>query len=98
MPGYKKFCDADLVVFLIEGDEKAFTELYRRHWQNMFNSAYKRLHNTAQSQDIVQNIFADLWERKGDVYIENIQAYLHTAVRFQVFKQSSRQPENSSLF
>lgn len=98
MPGYKKFCDADLVLFLIEGDEKAFTEMYRRHWQSMFNSAYKRLQNTAQSQDIVQNIFADLWERKGDVYIENLQAYLHTAVRFQVFKQSTRQPENSSLF
>lgn len=94
---YRKFCDEELVALLMEGDEPAFTELYRRHWQNLFNTAYKRLQNLEQSQDIVQNIFADLWERKGQVAIENIQAYLHTAVRFQVFKQTGRQPQNSGF-
>lgn len=91
---YRKFCDEELVIFLMEGDEQAFTELYRRHWQNLFNTVYKRLQNLEQSQDIVQNIFADLWERRGQVNIENIQAYLHTAVRYQVFKHVNRQSDS----
>lgn len=94
---YRTFCDKELIDLLKVGDESAFTELYRRHWQSMFNGAYKRLQDTEQSQDIVQNIFTDLWERRGEVEIDNLPAYLHTAVRFQVIKQTTRQPQNSGF-
>lgn len=95
---YGNFTDKQLTDLLRDGDEIAFTVLYRRHWQGMYNASYKRLKNTALCQDIVQNIFTDVWERRNEIDIENLQAYLHTAVRFQVIKLTTRQPQNSDFF
>ncbi len=89
--------DLELYSLAKSGDENAFTMLYRRHWQSLFNGAYKRLQCKDQSQDIVQNIFIDFWERRNSVDVGNVQAYLHTAVRFQVFKYTARQPQNAQL-
>ncbi|WP_353720262.1 sigma-70 family RNA polymerase sigma factor [Dyadobacter sp. 676] len=92
-----QFCDQELFGLIKTGDQRAFTALYRRHWQSMFNAAYKRLQCKALSQDMVQNIFIDLWERRGLVEVSNVQAYLHTAIRFQVFKQTAREGRNAHL-
>lgn len=89
--------DLELYSLAKSGDENAFTKLYRRHWQSLFNGAYKRLQCKDQSQDIVQNIFIDFWERRNSLDVGNVQAYLHTAVRFQVFKYTARQPQNARL-
>ncbi len=80
-----------------EGDRDAFSLLYKTHWPSLYNTAFKRTRNKEQCQDIVQNVLADLWVRRGTVEIENLAAYLHTAVRFQVFKLASRQPDTSAF-
>lgn len=84
--------DAELLQLLYQGDKTAFTCIYERYWKILFNSTYKRLKNKEQSQDIVQAVFSDLWRRRKEVIIENLSAYLHKAVRFQVFKLISRKP------
>src|SRR5690606_30942146 len=38
------------------------------------------------SEDIVQEIFTQLWIRRASLTIGNLEAYLFTAVRFQVFR------------
>lgn len=97
MSNQGELSDIELYELVKSGDDNAFTMLYRRHWKSMFNSAYKRLLCRDQSQDIVQNIFINLWERRSSLEITNLQAYLHTAVRFQVFRFTSRQAEHSQL-
>ncbi|WP_025763609.1 RNA polymerase sigma factor [Dyadobacter tibetensis] len=87
--------DKELILLLREGDASAFSEIYQRYWKALLNAAFKRLQDLEQAQDIVQNIFTDLWERKRSLEIENLQAYLHTAVRFQVIKMVSRSQERS---
>lgn len=77
-----------------KGDKQAFCEIYERYWHSMFNAAYKRLKDRGLSQDIVQNIFIDIWARQKSLDIENLSAFLHTAVRFQVFKVISRSKES----
>lgn len=50
------------------------------------------------SKDVIQNVFTDLWNRRGTVVIQNLSSYLHTAVRFQVFTQVSKKPVATVLF
>jgi RNA polymerase sigma factor (sigma-70 family) len=88
------YTDSDLITLLSDGSEEAFDEIYQRHWRKLFNSAYKRLRDEDQCEDLLQNVFADLWERRKEVKISNIEAYLTTAVRFQVIKISSRSRSN----
>lgn len=89
---YTHYKDIDLATMLAEGDEGAFVEIFHRYWSLMYNTAFKRLRNNHLSEDLVQNIFVDVWERRGRIKIDNLSSYLQTAVRFQVIKQMTRQP------
>lgn len=87
----------DHVLFdlLKQGDETAFGKIYNLYWVELYNAAYKRLPEKEKCQDIIQNIFTDLWNRKAELDLENPLAYLHTAVRFQTLKHIARSPKNS---
>jgi len=87
--------DRALFDLLKQGDEAAFANIYKLYWAELYNAAYKRLPEKEKCQDIIQNIFADLWNRKTELDLENPLAYLHTAVRFQVLKHIARNPKGS---
>ncbi|WP_379083918.1 sigma-70 family RNA polymerase sigma factor [Pedobacter sp. UC225_65] len=70
---------------------------YKLYWTQLFNTAYKRLPEKEKCNDIIQNVFTDLWNRRATLDLDNPSAYLHTAVRFQVLKQVSRNPKNNAF-
>jgi RNA polymerase sigma-70 factor (family 1) len=65
---------------------KAFEDIYDAYWSKMYLSAYSILRDKQTCEDIVQDIFVQLWTKRGTVQIDSLAAYLHTAVRYQVFK------------
>jgi RNA polymerase sigma-70 factor (family 1) len=72
---------------LANGDETALAEIYREHWQSLFISAYNIIKDKETCSDILQDIFLQLWVRREKLEITgSLEAYLHTAVRYQVFK------------
>jgi RNA polymerase sigma-70 factor (ECF subfamily) len=79
----------DLALFNLMrmGFEPAFDEIYKRYWKKLFNEAYKRLGSIELSEEIVQDVFTDLWIKKEKKQIDNLFAYLLTAVRYQVYMQ-----------
>ena len=89
--------ELSLFDLLRQGDGVAFEKIYKQYWTELYNAAYKRLPDREVCQDVIQNIFTDLWLRRADLEIENPVAYLHTAVRFQVLKQISRSPKNNFM-
>ncbi len=78
------YSDASLLARLSESDQQAFETIYLRYWRQLFEAAHKRLQNVQQSEDIVQNIFMGLWNKRSDLNILNLEAYLFTAVRYEV--------------
>lgn len=50
-------CDEDLVVLARAGDERAFTELVKRHESRVYTLALKMLRNPADAEDILQETF-----------------------------------------
>lgn len=93
MADYSALTDLELLALLKAGKQAAFSEIYRRYWPGLYSAAYKRTRDKAQCQDMVQNVFADLWLRRELVEILNLPAYLHTAVRFQLYKRVARAPK-----
>jgi len=98
MIAYASYTDNELTTLIHNGDEPAFAELYNRYWLELYDTAYRRLRNKEQVEDIIQDIFVRLWIRRAELQIENPQAYLHTAVRFQVFKFVERDSTSRSFF
>lgn len=83
--------DDELFLQLKQNDRAAFSEIYKRYWQELYDDAYNRTRNREQCEDIVQNVLADLWLRRETHNIENLRAYLHSAVKFQFYKLVSKQ-------
>lgn len=86
MASYDTLTDIELTEMLRQGDRDSFSCIYDRYWKILFQACYNRLRDHGRSQDIVQNIFTSLWDRRRDVQIDNLAAYLQTAVKFQVIK------------
>jgi len=79
------FPDNELIALLQGDDKAAFTEIYERYWLKLYNETHKRVKDEALSADIIQDVFADLWLNRNDRKIDNLCAYLFTAVRYRVF-------------
>ncbi|MEM9328391.1 MAG: RNA polymerase sigma-70 factor [Bacteroidota bacterium] len=80
----KKFSDAGLITLLKRDDARALDEIFERYWERLFNLADKVLEDESVSKDIVQEIFVSLWERRQELEINGLSAYLSQAVRYKV--------------
>ncbi|HEY8929566.1 MAG TPA: sigma-70 family RNA polymerase sigma factor [Mucilaginibacter sp.] len=87
--------DDELTLRLKAGDRTAFALIYRKYWPDVYNALYKKSRDKEQCQDIVQNVFTDLWIRREQLAIVNLPAYLHSAARFQFYKRVSREPQKA---
>lgn len=80
------------------GSKAAFEELYHRFWERLYLAAYNMIRDKGVCEDIVQEIFVQLWIRRASLSIGNLEAYLFTAVRFQVFRYiNERKCRNESV-
>jgi RNA polymerase sigma-70 factor (ECF subfamily) len=86
MAQYVNIDDANLLANLIAGDEQAFTEIYNRYWKKLIALAYSHTKDKYLAEEIVQEVFLSLWNRKKAVDIKSLNAYLATAVKFSIFK------------
>ena len=83
---YNSSTDKELLEYLKNDSQGAFTEIYNRYWKQLLSVAYIFCKDKSVSQDIVQEIFAKLWSRRAELDIEYLNTYLASAVRFSVFK------------
>ncbi|WGQ14583.1 MULTISPECIES: RNA polymerase sigma factor [Sphingobacterium] len=68
------------------GDLEAFNMIYEQYWSLLINESYKRLHNMALCEEVVQDVFIDLWQQRAVREIQNLEAYLRTCMKFKVFE------------
>ncbi|MCH7412019.1 sigma-70 family RNA polymerase sigma factor [Belliella sp. R4-6] len=79
--------DTALIEKVNKGSKKAFEELYDQYWELLFDAAFQRLKSKDLAKDVVQELFIDLWNRKGKIQVkQSLKVYLLTAVKYNVFK------------
>mgnify|MGYP001795280805 CR=1 FL=1 len=76
--------DQELIKLLKKDDARALDQVFNRYWETLFRLAENVLLDENASKDIVQEIFINLWERRHQVTIDNLRAYLTQAVKYQV--------------
>lgn len=97
MPGYSTYNDAALLDLLKSGDTEAFTEIYERYWEGLYDKAWQRLKNSQQVEDILQEVFLKFWQRREELSVDNLPAYLHTAVKFKILNYFHRDLARESM-
>lgn len=69
-----------------EGDRTAFEQLYRRTLHALLGAIYKWADDAEEAEDILQEVFLDLWEKRAKIQIKNeVFSYLYSMARYKIF-------------
>ncbi|SEW13345.1 RNA polymerase sigma-70 factor, ECF subfamily [Chitinophaga sp. YR573] len=83
-PNFKAHCSILMPIQKPDGFEAIFT-LYR---EALYQYTFRILLNDADAQDIIQELFTDLWEKRGSLQIHtHIRIYLFNAVRKLILRK-----------
>ncbi len=83
--------DNELANLIKQDDPVAFNELYERYWDKLFCVAYKRLKVKEAAEEVVQETFMTVWERRHEQSIADMSAYLSAVARYMVFHHFAKQ-------
>ena len=83
--------DVELWNLVKKGNKLAFTLLYRRYVQLVFSEVTKRIDNTTDAQDITQEVFLSLWEKRESIEIESrLYSFLYGIIQNKIFNYFRR--------
>ena len=83
--------DIELLDGLKNGKPAMFEHLFERYWEDLYRIAYKRLRDQQEAEDIVQDIFTTIWQRRDSLTITtSFRAYLHTALKNSIIRRVAK--------
>lgn len=82
LTAYSDHTDHDLLDAIRRDDDKAFAELFRRYWLKVHAMAYSRVRSKEVTEEIVQDLFMSLWDKRSTQSIQHLSSYLYQAVKF----------------
>lgn len=103
MEEYNTLTDIELLTLLAKSDQNAFTAIYNRYWEKMFALAARKVDDLHDAEEIVQEIFVSLWNKRENLQItSSFNNYLAVSVKYRVIKTLARQQihkrfENSEM-
>jgi RNA polymerase sigma-70 factor (family 1) len=73
---------------LKNGDDKAFEQLFKCLWKELYEYVARLMQSKAEAQDIVQEIFAQVWEKRFELSeVEKVRPYLYRWARHSVLNR-----------
>ena len=69
----------------IKLDKSSLEQIYKEYWSKLYIYAFNVLREREICEDIVQEIFVDLWTKRHDVQITDLNSYLYQSVKHQIF-------------
>ena len=77
---------------LRQADAAAFNTLFEMYWEPLFQYAYKILKRKEDAEELVQDLFINIWNKKEQLPEVNVvAAYMHTAMRNHVLNHLAKQ-------
>ena len=68
-------------------DRKRFEQFFHLHYSPLCNYARKVTGNDVLAEDIVQDLFMQLWQKDQLAHIDNLERYLLRAIKFKSIDQ-----------
>ena len=84
MNNFIKASDAELTQDLKAGQREAFDEIFRRYWYTVYIRVYARIKIHEEAEEIVQDLFAAIWQKRDVLVIPELSHYLLAAARKRV--------------
>lgn len=88
---YKLLSDELLIKLLTVGDGGAFEEIYRRYFNKLLRTAQFKIHSKEIAEELLQDLFISLWEKRDKIIINHLEAYLNTSLKYLIINHIRRQ-------
>ncbi|MES2457516.1 MAG: sigma-70 family RNA polymerase sigma factor [Bacteroidota bacterium] len=83
--------DRKLIGELQREGHQAFQVIFDRYWKELYQTSYNRLRDQTAAEDLVQDVFADLWQKRHDIYLEtSLRSYLYGSVKYRIIRIFNR--------
>jgi len=79
--------DEELLKRLRQGNVEAFEEIFTRFWERLYQVASARLDSEEEAEEIVQDVFTNLWKDRGVLQIMDLPSYLFSSVKNRVISR-----------
>ena len=79
--GLQSLSDNELMALLRKDDEQAFKALYDRYWFKMYVAAHRKLRRKEIAEELAQEIFVMLWQKRDSLRVINLPAFLGVSLR-----------------
>lgn len=80
--------DQQILEHLAKSDARAFDFIYQKYFQKLYGAAYKRLQNRELTEEVVQELFISLWERRTELNISGtLDSYLFSSIKYLTIAQ-----------
>lgn len=81
---YDGLSDQELIRLVANDDHAAFKAMYDKFWQKLFTLAVYKTGDREDAEEIIQDIFISIWNRRHELRIEFLEAYLTRAVNLKL--------------
>ncbi len=79
---YDRLSDQKLAELLSDEDRNAFTQIFKRYNKILLIHAYKKLEQQEVAEDVVQEVFSTLWQKRESISVStNLPGYLYASVK-----------------
>jgi RNA polymerase sigma-70 factor (family 1) len=91
--------DVNLLLLIKLDDQTALNKLYKKYWRVLFLSAYNILRDQQICEDITQEIFLNLWDKRKRIEVKkSLKSYLYACIRHEVFRQLRKNAVKEDIF
>ena len=76
-----EYSDSTVINLIREGNGQAFEKIFRQYFKNLHAYAYTFMKDDEQAEEIVQNVFCRIWEKREQLKTDgSLKAYLYRSV------------------
>jgi len=80
--------DNDILIEIRSGNKNAYQHVFYTYYKYLVNFAFKMLHEKEASEEIVQDVFFNLWDKHETIEIHtSLKAYLFRSVQNRCINQ-----------
>lgn len=73
--------DEEILKAIRQDDKMAFNELYNRYWKKVYLHACSKIRSKEASEEIVEDFFINLWQKRHTLAINNFSAYIYASIK-----------------
>lgn len=77
--------DSELWNLIILDDDRAYVIFFERHWFKLYKALQYYHQDAMVCEEIVHNVFLNLWNRRKVLIITDFNNYLKAATRYELF-------------